>query len=291
MTTSTPGRPIALANAASGGGDDDGPDLAEWCADLDIELRDPGDDLAGAVRQAASERPPFVAVVGGDGTLRTAAPVLADAGVPMLPVPGGTFNHFAKAHGIADFDDAAAAARAQAVRQVPIADVNGEVFLNTCAIGWYPEMVRTRERLRERMPRPVAALAATAIHLPRLRRFHVEVRGRERLAWLLWAGNGEFGTGPIDSAERSAIDGTLDVRLALAETRFARTRALWELARGRLDDSDHLEREVVDGPITVRVQRARIAAALDAEVVELTPPLTYTPSSATLSVLVNPGAG
>ena len=50
-------------------------------------------------------------------------------------------------------EGADAAARSGLVRTVPIGQVNDEVFLNTFVVGWYPEMVQTREKLR----RPHAA--------------------------------------------------------------------------------------------------------------------------------------
>ena len=73
-------RPIALANSRSGDGSE--ADIAEWCDQLGLESRDTGDDLESALRAAADDRPPFVAVVGGDGTQRAAATLFADrAGV------------------------------------------------------------------------------------------------------------------------------------------------------------------------------------------------------------------
>lgn len=298
----TAGPPIAIANASSGGGGDTDADaLDAWCERHGIERRDPGDDLEAALRDAAGGHPPYVAVVGGDGTLRTAASVLADGDVPLLAVPGGTFNHFARALAIDDLDAASAAIESGRVRSVPVARIDaaggpaagpatdGHVFLNTCAIGWYPEMVRTRERLRERLPRPVAAAAAFAAHLPRLRRFSVAVDGVEHRAWLLWAGNGRYGTAIGDVAERENLDaGVLDVRIALADARFARARVLADLLRGRLDDSDRLERTVTARPVAARFSRRQVTAALDAEVVELRSPFTFVPAARWLPVLVPP---
>lgn len=293
----TAGPPIAIANAASGAGDGDEAELDAWCRRHGIERRDPGDDLEAAVRDAAGAHPPYIAVVGGDGTLRTAAGVLADGDVPLLPVPGGTFNHFARSLSIGDLDAASAAIESGRVRSVPVAEVDeaaggptiSHVFLNTCAIGWYPEMVRTRERLRERLPRPVAAAAAFAAHLPRLRRFSVEVDGVAHRAWLLWAGNGRYGTGVGDVAERESLDaGVLDVRIALADARFARAWVIADLFRGRLDDSDRLERTVTSRPVTARLRRRQVTAALDAEVVELRSPFTFVPAARWLPVLVPP---
>lgn len=185
-------QPIALANTKSGDGSPDS-ELTGWCDRLGIEARDTGDDLEGALQRAADESPRFVAVVGGDGTQRIAAALFAERDVTLLPVPGGTRNHFAKALGMADLDDAAAAVEHGAERSVPVSDVNGEVFLNTAVVGWYPEMVRTRERLRERYPRPIAAALAFVRHVSRLRRFDVEVAGTTHRVWMLWVGNGRFG--------------------------------------------------------------------------------------------------
>ncbi len=293
----TAGPPIAIANGASGNGtDSDLSAIDHWCRRHGIERRDGGDDLEGAVRGAAAGHPPYVAVVGGDGTLRTAASVLADGEVPLLPVPFGTYNHFARSLAIDDLDAASAAIESGRVRSVPVAQVealddpaSSEVFLNTCAIGWYPEMVRTRERLRARLPRSLAAVVAFASHLPRLQRFSVDVDGVEHRAWLLWAGNGRYGTGVEDVAERESLDaGVLDVRVGLADARFARARVLADLLRGRLDDSDRLERTVTSRPVVARLRRRQVTAALDAEVVQLRSPFRFVPAARWLPVLVPP---
>lgn len=277
-------RPILIANAASGGGDGDD-ELDAWCDATRAERRDPGDDLEGTIRAAARESPPFIAVAGGDGTMRAAAGVLADGDVPLLPVPRGTFNHFAKSLGIEDPEQAAAAARAGTARVVPIAEVNGEVFLNTCVVGWYPEMVRTRERLRERMPRPVALIVAFARHVARLRTFDVELDGQSRRVWSMWVGAAEFGLEPSELTERSRED-VLDVRLLLAESRLARGRLIADLLRGRLASSAHLERFLAVTAVTARLSLTAVDAALDAEPLRLSAPLLLTPAARRLTVRV-----
>lgn len=283
-------QPIALANTKSGDGSPEG-ELADWCDRLGIDARDTGDDLEAALRRAADEDPTFVAVVGGDGTQRTAAGLLAERNVTLLPVPGGTRNHFAKALGMADLDDAAAAAENGVERSVPLSDVNGEIFLNTAVVGWYPEMVRTRERLRERYPRPIAAAAAFARHARGLHRFDVEVAGRTHRVWMLWVGSGRFGLTPNELTERTDVtERVLDVRLALADRRLARTRVVGDLIRGRLKGSDHLERFVTDRAITASIAPSTVWAALDAEVLRLDTPLVFTPASRHVRVLAPPGA-
>lgn len=281
-------RPIALANSASGTGSDD-EEFDAWCAARDIDVRATGDDLQASIRDAASAAPTYLAVNGGDGTLRCAVEVLAGGDVALLTVPGGTFNHFSKSLGIADLAAVSAAVDGGTTRSVPVAEVNGEVFLNTCAIGWYPDMVRTRERLREKLPRPIAAVAAFWAHALKIHRFTVEIDGDTHLAWLLWAGNGHYGTDAGTVSERADIDeGVLDIRLALADRRFAKLHAVWDLVRGRLRESELLERFVTSTPVTAKVSMRHVAAALDAEVIDLTTPLTLTPAARHVTVLVPP---
>lgn len=242
-----------------------------------------------ALSDAADAEPPFVAVVGGDGTQRSAAMALADRDIVLLPVPGGTFNHFAKTVGVVDLDAATAAVEGGDVITVPVADLNGEAFLNTASLGWYPAMVRTRERLRTRLPRPVAAAVAFARHLPGLHRFDVDLDGRTYEVWLLWAGNGRFGLQADDVTVRDDIaEGVLDLRLALAHERFGRSRLMWDFLRRRLHESERFERFVTDRPVVIRLHTRTADAALDAEVMTVTSPLTVTPRARTLRVLVPP---
>ncbi|CAN5570472.1 hypothetical protein BH24ACT5_BH24ACT5_15250 [soil metagenome] len=214
---------------------------------------------------------------------------LADRNIVLLPVPGGTFNHFAKTVDVVDLDAAAAAAERGDVIDVPVADLNGEAFLNTASLGWYPAMVRTRERLRRRFPRPVAAAVAFARHLPGLHRFDVDLEGRTYEVWLLWVGNGRFGLRADDATVRDDIaEGVLDLRLALAHQRFARSRLMWDVVRGRLQESERFERVVTDRPVEIRLHTRTADAALDAEVMTMTSPLTVTPCARTLRVLIPP---
>ena len=89
-------RMVAFVNAASGAGstDDETVDRLR-SAGLEVREQDPrflGEGVAGAVAQGAE----VIAILGGDGSQQAAATVLAGGEVPLLVVPGGTWNHFAK---------------------------------------------------------------------------------------------------------------------------------------------------------------------------------------------------
>lgn len=56
----------------------------------------PDDDGRAAAESAAASHPDVIVIVGGDGTLRASAEVLAGSGIPLGLVPAGTGNLFAR---------------------------------------------------------------------------------------------------------------------------------------------------------------------------------------------------
>ena len=83
--------------------------------------------LAGADR---------VAVVGGDGTVRSVALVIADAGLPMVHVPQGNENLFARTLGMpGDVDGSIALIEHGERAEVDIALANGHAMLLMASIG------------------------------------------------------------------------------------------------------------------------------------------------------------
>jgi diacylglycerol kinase family enzyme len=74
----------------------------------------------------------------------------------------------------------------------------------------------------------------------------VEVNGRRRRIWLLFAGNGRYGPSAFSTAGRARLDGdVLDVRIVDAEHRWARTRVIAAALTGRLQRSGVYDEQVV----------------------------------------------
>lgn len=108
-----------------------------------------GRELADAVRTAASSNAEVVVVGGGNGSISTAAGVLAGGTKPLGVLPLGTLNHFAKDLGIPlTLDDAVETIARGHVRQVDVSEVNGRVFVNNSSIGLYPRAVAVRDQHR-----------------------------------------------------------------------------------------------------------------------------------------------
>ena len=245
----------------------------------------PGEEITRRVADAARERPDFVAVAGGDGTMRAAAQELLGTGVPLLPIPGGTRNHFALAVGVPDLETAAKAAVDGVIRQVDVGDVNGRCFLNNSSVGLYPRLVVRRESYRRRMSKPRAQLAAAWEQIRRGRRFRLQLRGQWHRAWLVFVGNGCYGEHVLDFTDRESVGGgLLDVRVVLADRPLARTRVILGLLRG-LDTSPLIVRDTCP-EAELGLAAPTVDVALDGEVVRLDAPLRYSVRSGELAVLV-----
>jgi undecaprenyl-diphosphatase len=207
---------VLVANSASG------------TADRARALRDalPGAEVVecapgevSARLEEAAGRARVLGVCGGDGTVNTAARVALRTGLPLAVLPGGTLNHFAYDLGVEDVRDLARALRqGDAVRvdvgRYSCGDRHG-VFLNTCSVGVYPELVRERERWSHRIGGwPAGVLAALRVLRTGRHPLEAEFQGRTRPLWLLFAGNGTYHrVGLASGRRRDLADGQLDVRV------------------------------------------------------------------------------
>ena len=254
--------------------------LREAGAEVSIR-RVPGAELGSAARAAAGESE-IVAALGGDGTVNAVAAALAGSPTPLLVLPAGTLNHFAR--DLALPLDAAAAAllvRDGARRVVDVADVNGRVFVNNSSIGAYPLAVALRERLQEAGAGGKWVSMARAA-LRTFRRFptlHVRVAGDDGEIELetpfVFVGNNAYGGDGVGAGERARLDGgRLGVVTAEATTRRQAARIAALTALGRLDAASAVWRgEPVE--LTVQTDRAALLVSLDGEVVQLETPLHY----------------
>ncbi|MGQ0466732.1 MAG: phosphatase PAP2 family protein [Sporichthyaceae bacterium] len=252
--------------------------LAEaWPAATIRQLAE-GEDLLEALRKAAAECS-VLGVSGGDGSVNAAAQVAADAGLPLLVVPGGTLNHFAAELGLNTPDDVVEAWRAGAGELVDLAaivpaDGEPQVFLNAASVGVYPELVAAREQLEDRIGKWPALLVAIGRVLRDYEPIEIEVDGVRRSAWMLFLGNCAFSPRGFAPTYRTRLDdGLVDVRLVDAGHPYARTRLIAAVLLGRLDRCPVLDAKQVD-ELRVRAIRADLPPARDGEVGDPIPAFT-----------------
>ena len=104
--------------------------------------------VAEAVDAAQRQGGALVAA-GGDGTLSSVAAQAVSRGLVFGVLPLGTFNLFARTHGVPpDLPDAARALLRAAPAPVQVGRVGGRTFLVNAALGMYPAMLEDRERFK-----------------------------------------------------------------------------------------------------------------------------------------------
>src|SRR5688500_1277224 len=181
--TNAPGgnpSPKAFLNEAGGSADDAKKALEE--AGLEVE-EVPPDQLKSRLERAIADGARRLLVAGGDGTIGTAAALVAKKNIELAILPAGTLNHFSKDHGIpSDLAEAAALARNGNAEGADLGYMKDSVFLNTSSIGAYVTFVRVRERFEKTFGYKFASFIALLRMFSALRTFTVEleVKGEKR---------------------------------------------------------------------------------------------------------------
>lgn len=243
-----------------------------------------GDNVDGALRDAASSASVALGAAGGDGTVSASAALAYENGLPLIVVPAGTLNHFARDLGLLDVDDAFDAVAKGEVIEVDLATVDDRVFVNTASFGAYTDLVEAREKLEDRIGKwPAVALALIGV-LRRAEPLHLRVDGRNRRLWLGFIGNGRYHpSGFAPTWRRVLDDGQLDIRLVDAEQPFARTRLVLSVLTGRLGRSTIYEQRCAP-TVELSSDDGPIAIALDGEVCEVASAVTVAKLPRPLSV-------
>lgn len=219
-----------------------------------VELA-PGDDLPAALIEAARESE-VLGIAGGDGSVNAAAAVAIEHGMPLLVVPGGTLNHFARDLGIDSVDDAVRAVEEGSTFQVDAGVIDGEVFVNTASIGAYVDMVEAREKLEETVGKWPAVLIALVRILRTGEPVHLEIDGKSLEAWMVFFGNCRYVPEGFAPTSRSRLDdGLLDVRIVDGSRPMARMRLILAVLSGRLPTSPVYRASLTHGPVRVGSSR------------------------------------
>ncbi len=270
---------VIVVNQNAGGGDVVRTLRAELPA---AEIVEAGGDLDKALGDAA-DRATVLGVCGGDGTINAGAAIAVDRGLPLLVIPGGTLNHFARAFGIETARDAVAAYRSGGVVRVDVAHAGDRLFLNTASFGAYTELVDLRTRLEDRLGKwPALAVAAVRV-LRHAEPTEVSIDGRPLRVWFAFVGNGRYRSYGVAPTWRDHLgDGRLDVRLIGAKRHIGKARAVaallvghlylmpdyraWRATELRLAPGDGPMRlardgelDTIDGPVTITKRRGALA--------------------------------
>lgn len=245
------------------------------------------DVAKGAAARALGTRTAVVAV-GGDGTLNAVAQAAHGVGCAMGVVPQGTFNCFARTHGIpADPGEAVRLLMSAVPAPVQVAAINDRVFLVNASLGLYPDLLQDREAYKARFGRSrwvaFVAACATLLRARRQLRLHIE-RGdsaRDVRTLTLFIGNNrlqlqQFGAEPEDTLAGTPGHGSMAALMLRPIGAWSMLGLLLHGAMGRLGEAAGVEsfefQHLVVRP-TLAPGRKDITVAFDGEVSRMRSPV------------------
>jgi len=260
-------------------------------------LFSPPDGLARLAQEAAGKAiasRTAVVAVGGDGTINTVAQAAHAVGCAMGVVPQGTFNYFARTHGIPD--DPADAVRLLldgAPSPVRVAAINDRVFLVNASLGLYPDLLEDREAYKARFGRSrwVAFWAASATLLRAQRQLRLQIEdgtgARSVRTLTLFVGNNrlqleQLGLQQPTPAESAQVHAPEQNRITAVILRPIGTLSMVRLmlhgAMGTLGEAqsvEHFEFEHMVVKPTLPSGRRGVKVAFDGEVTRMRAPLEF----------------
>ena len=252
----------------------------------------PGPDLQPRVRAFVEQGFPVIAIAGGDGSLSSATSVLSGRETALLPIPLGTHNHFAQRYGIPTVKAAVHAWERRRAHAVPVGFMNEFAFINNASCGFYPHLVRHRDRLERTIPKSVAGWVAGWMVLAKLPLMRLEITAGDESRLLktpaLWVGIGKNSLRlprPGDAVREGDV---LEIVTPTAQRRLElialMMRTMVKLKRGEETPTDraldvlHAAAFTLDSP-------HRIDVGIDGEPHRVRPPLAFRYDAEGLKVL------
>ena len=263
---------------------------------MGVRVLETGEDARNAALQAAEEGAESLAVAGGDGSVAAVAGVAVERGLPLVVVPTGTLNHFARdlgldvAHPLSALD---ALASDYHERRVDIGRINGRPFINNVSLGVYAEMLGDPGYRQDKLGVAQAKLQA-AFSDPLLRRsLRISPPDGARLESVVAVvvSNNPYEFARWDRfGQRHRLDtGTLQVSVLDASSLDELERLLAGTLRGAIEFRPAL-RSWLSERLETGVLGELVRAGIDGEPITLEAPLRFSVDPGALRVLLPEGS-
>lgn len=249
-------------------------------------LPSPGERLSTTARRAvelARRHPGAVVAAGGDGTINAVAQAVHGSECPLGVIALGTFNYFARAHGIPQGAEAGAHALLHArCEPVQVGLVNDQLFLVNASLGLYPQLLQDREAYKRQLgrSRTVAMIAGIATLLREFRQLRLKIRTDGtmhalRTPTLIVVNNPlqlqQLGFAEADALQRGQLVGIAIKPIGSGAMLGLALRGLL----GRLGEADNILSLPLKQLTVQPLARRRIKLAVDGEILRLACPLVF----------------
>ena len=251
---------------------------------------------ADKAAQRARQWNALLVAVGGDGTINAVVAAAMEHKVPVAVLPQGTFNFFARTHGIPETTDAGidVLLHGQLV-PVQVARINDRIFVVNASVGLYPQVLEDREAWKQRFGRSrlIAFFSGLATllhgyHSLRLQITEANGRTRELRTPTLVVANNALQLELIGIGDAPTIDSGHLVAITLKHVgKLQMIGLMLRGALGKLGDADRVEtfafRQVT---VATRARKQRFKIALDGEIFHIQAPLSFEALPDALQLLV-----
>ena len=234
-----------------------------------------------------------VVAAGGDGTLNAVAKRLMHTNIPMGVIPLGTFNYVARVLDIPiDVFSAADVIATGKFREVHVATINDQIYLNNASLGLYPLFIKKRELYNQHFGR--FPLNAYTSGLDVLLREHkslklsINVDGQKYpvVTPLIFFGNNQLQLCDMKlRIAECAANGKLAGVVVAKSDRFSLLKMLLKLIQGKIEQTPDVYTFCAEN-ITVGCKKDKVTVAIDGELMELETPLNFSVQKSSLKVMV-----
>ena len=207
-------------------------------------------------------------------------------------MPLGTFNYVARALDIPI--DVALAAEVIAVgqpREVHVATINDQIYLNNASLGLYPLFIKKRELYNQYLGRfPLHAYTSALDVLLREHKslkLALTVDGKKYpvVTPLIFFGNNQLQLEDMKlRVAECAAKGKLAGVVVAKSDRISLLKMLWKLVQGEIDQASDVYSFCAE-QIQVDCKKAKLTVAVDGELVDMQPPLKFSVKKSALKVM------
>lgn len=226
----------------------------------------------------------IIAVVGGDGSISAVAGLLKDTKATLMPLPGGTLNHFTKDLGIPQsLPDALAYFRSAKKVKVDTGQVGSETFINNSSIGIYSDSLLDRDKHEKNIGKWPSMVLSIFTSLFRFRTYSVEFGGKKYSTPLVFIGNNTYTLKGLTFQRSKLHEGTLSVYMVIGTSRLNLFWAIVHLIAGRKNVYKKLK-SFSTKSLVIRTRKS-VRVSKDGEHQKMTSPLHYKINESSLFIL------
>lgn len=277
---------VVLVYNTGSGGHTSLKELKQFFSDASIEITDHIKVAQGFEAKLKSHitNKSIIAVVGGDGTMSNVTNLLKDTGAILMPIPGGTLNHFTKDLGIPQvIPDALQYFKSAKTTKIDIGQIDGKVFINNSSIGFYSDSLFERDEREKKYGKWPAMIISTIEAFFRYRTYKVTIDGKQYSTPLVFVGNNKYKVRGFSFQRSNLTDEVLSVYIVRGKSRLNLFFASLSLLRGQKNIPKKLK-SFTTKEVTITTKHT-LRVSRDGEYEKLPSPLHYKIQGSSVNIL------